>query len=214
MQGEETSPNSVSPQRGLLIVVSGASGVGKNTLCARLLQRIPMHFSISWTTREQRPSEVDGQDYHFRTREEFLHELQHGGGFFEHAEFVGNLYGTPRAPLEDALARGEHVLLDIEIDGAMQVARLAPEAVLIFILPPSFSELRARLLGRGTESPDKIEGRLQRARRDITQAHKFRYMVLNDNIDVAVSDLEAIVRAELLRAERVTNAELSRITES
>lgn len=201
-------------KRGLLIVVSGASGVGKNTLCARLLGRVPMHFSVSWTTRPQRPSEVDGQDYHFRSREEFLAELEGGGGFFEHAEFVGNLYGTPRAPLEAALARGEHVLLDIEIEGAMQVARLAPEAVLIFIMPPSLTELRARLLGRATETPEKIEGRLERARRDIKLAHRFRYIVLNDNIDVAVSDLEAIVRAELLRAERVHDDELQRVLDN
>lgn len=202
------------PQRGLLIVISGASGVGKNTLCARLLRRFPMHFSVSWTTRPQRPGEVDGQDYHFRSREEFLAELELGGGFFEHAEFVGNLYGTPRAPLEAALARGEHVLLDIELAGALQVATLAPEAVLIFVLPPSFTELRARLLRRGTETPQKIEDRLERARRDIKAAHRFHYIVVNDEVEAAVADLEAIVRAELLRANRVGAAELDRVAGS
>ncbi|AFZ67502.1 guanylate kinase [Deinococcus peraridilitoris DSM 19664] len=214
MQAEETPAQIPAEKRGLLIVVSGASGVGKNTLCARLMQRIPMHFSVSWTTREKRPSEVDGQDYHFRTRDEFLAELEQGQGFLEHAEFVGNMYGTPRAPLERALDSGEHVLLDIEIEGAMQVAELAPEAVLIFIMPPSLTELRSRLLGRATESPDKIEKRLQRARRDIRLAQRFHYIVMNDNIDVAVSDLEAIVRTELLRAHRVSERELAHIVDS
>ncbi len=205
---------SAQPQRGLLIVISGASGVGKNTLCARLLRRVPMHFSVSWTTRPQRPGEVDGQDYHFRSRAAFLAELELGGGFFEHAEFVGNLYGTPRAPLEAALARGEHVLLDIELAGALQVARLAPEAVLVFVLPPSFSELRARLLRRGTETPQKIEDRLERARQDIKAAQRFHYIVVNDEVEAAVADLEAIVRAELLRSKRMEMAELDRVAGS
>ena len=202
------------PQRGLLIVISGASGVGKNTLCARLLRRFPMHFSVSWTTRPQRPGEVNGQDYHFRSREEFVAELEGGGGFFEHAEFVGNLYGTPRAPLEAALVRGEHVLLDIELAGALQVAQLTPEAVLIFVVPPSFTELRARLSQRGTETPERIEGRLARARRDITAARRFHYIVVNDEVEAAVADLEAIVRAELLRAGRFGEAQLERVASS
>lgn len=212
MQG--ASLPTLSPKRGLLVVVSGASGVGKNTLCEQLVKRIPMRFSVSWTTRERRPGEVDGRDYHFRSVEEFRHELEHGQGFLEHAEFVGNHYGTPRAPLEAALGSGEHVLLDIEIDGAMQVKRLMPEAVLIFIMPPSITELRSRLVGRATETPDKIERRLERAKRDIQLAHQFHYVVLNDVVERAVNDLETVLRAELLRASRVADEELVAVVNS
>ncbi|MBB6098927.1 guanylate kinase [Deinobacterium chartae] len=202
------APEASPTPRGLLFVMTGASGVGKGTIRARLLERVPMFYSISWTTREQRPGEVDGVDYHFRTREQFEAELLTGAGFLEHAEFVGNRYGTPRAPVEAALARGEHALLEIEVEGAMQVAAAAPEAVLIFIMPPSLSELRRRLVGRATETPERIERRLARAREEILAAHRFRYVVVNDRVERAVADLEALIRAEELRSTRWPQSEL------
>jgi len=193
--------------------MTGASGVGKGTLREKWLANKNVFYSVSWTTREQRPGERDGVDYHFRTREEFEAEMQHGG-FLEHAEFVGNLYGTPQAPVEAALARGQDVILEIEVEGAMQVAAKSREAILVFIVPPSLTELRRRLEGRATETPERIEKRLGRARDEILAAHEFRYVVVNDDVDRAVEDLEAIVRAERLRSQRIPLAALRGIVNS
>lgn len=207
MQGEDPQQ-----QRGLLIVMTGASGVGKGTLRERWLADKDVFYSISWTTRERRPAERDGLDYHFRTREAFEQEMQ-GGGFLEHAEFVGNFYGTPRAPVEAALARGQDVVLEIEVEGAMQVASSTPEAILVFIIPPSLTELRRRLEGRATETPERIEKRLRRAREEILAAHSFRYVIVNDDLDRAVADLEAVTRAERLKAQRLSTASLIHVVD-
>jgi guanylate kinase len=193
--------------------MTGASGVGKGTLRSRWLADKDVFYSVSWTTREQRSGERDGIDYHFRRRDEFETALE-GDGFLEHAEFVGNMYGTPRAPVEEALASGQDVVLEIEVDGAMQVAAKSQEAILIFIVPPSLTELRRRLEGRATETPDRIEKRLRRAREEILAAHGFRYVIVNDDVERAVADLEAVTRAERLRSSRISDAELRGIVNS
>lgn len=195
------SPSSPAPgsRRGLLLVITGASGVGKGTLRERWLAGQDVFYSTSWTTREARPGERDGVDYVFVTPETFL-EKARAGGFLEHAQFVGNHYGTPIEPIEAALARGQDVVLEIEVEGAMQVqGRMGDEAILVFIMPPSLSELRRRLTGRATETPERIERRLARAVGEITQAHAFRYVVVNDDLDRAVRELHAVQRAERAR---------------
>ena len=190
---------SPSPRRGLLIVITGASGVGKGTLRERWLAGQNVFYSTSWTTREARPGERDGVDYVFVTPQTFEAKAQQGG-FLEHATFVGNRYGTPVEPIEAALNRGQDVILEIEVEGAMQVgARMGEEAILVFIMPPSLSELRRRLEGRATETPERIEKRLARAREEIREAHEFRYVVVNDDLERAVAEMHAIQTAERAR---------------
>lgn len=170
-----------------------------------LAQTPSLSFSISWTTRTARASEVEGRDYFFKTREEFERELNdpEGAGFLEHAEFVGNLYGTPRRAVDAMLAAGEDVVLDIELDGAMQVARKVPEAVLILVVPPSLSVLRMRLLRRGTDALPVIRRRLERAVHDMAKAPQFHYVIVNGELHSAVDDLSSIVRSQRLRASRL-----------
>lgn len=198
------------PQRGLLIVMTGASGVGKGTLREKWLKDQSVFYSMSWTTREARSGERPGLDYHFVSAEQFESHAQ-ASGFLEHAEFVGNRYGTPRGPIDEALSRGQDVILEIEVLGAMQVAAHSEEAILIFIMPPSLSELRKRLEGRATETPDRIEKRLARAREEILEARHFRYVVVNDDLDRAVDDLYAIQRAERLKAAHLNDLVLQSI---
>lgn len=182
--------------RGLLIVMTGASGVGKGTLREQWLAGQDVFYSTSWTTREPRSGEVQGRDYVFVTPAEFLDKARQNG-FLEHAQFVGNHYGTPIEPIEAALARGQDVVLEIEVEGAMQVrARMGDEAILVFIMPPSLTELRRRLTGRATETPERIEKRLLRARDEIMQAHAFRYVIVNDDLNRAVQELLAVQHAE------------------
>lgn len=194
-------------RRGILFVLSGASGVGKGTILLSVLgqERDRLHFSVSWTTRDRRPHEIDGREYHFKTRPEFEHELHDptGAGFLEHAEFVGNLYGTPRRPIEDQLAAGMDVICDIELVGAMQVKQLMPQAVFILVVPPNLTELRRRLLRRGTDTLPVIQKRLTRAVEDMTHYPEFDYVVVNDTLHTAVDDLLSIIRAERLRSSRI-----------
>ncbi|WP_102126120.1 guanylate kinase [Deinococcus planocerae] len=200
-QGTAPQPDAASPtlRRGLLLVITGASGVGKGTLRERWLAGQDVFYSTSWTTREARPGERDGLDYVFVTPEVFLDQARQGG-FLEHAQFVGNHYGTPAQPIEAALARGQDVVLEIEVEGAMQVKeRMGDEAILVFIMPPSLTELRRRLVGRATETPERIEKRLARAVGEITHAHAFRYVIVNDDLDRAVAELHAVQRAERAR---------------
>ncbi|WP_119674808.1 guanylate kinase [Deinococcus sp. RM] len=193
------TPLSTPARRGLLLVMTGASGVGKGTLRERWLAGQDVFFSTSWTTRSARPGEQDGVHYVFVSPEAFEEKAQ-ANGFLEHAAFVGNRYGTPIEPIEAALSRGQDVVLEIEVEGAMQVkARMGEEAILIFIMPPSLTELRRRLEGRATETPERIEKRLARAREEIREAHEFRYVVVNDDLDRAVEELVAIQRAERAR---------------
>ncbi|ADR36942.1 guanylate kinase [Oceanithermus profundus] len=180
--------------RGDLFVMTGASGVGKGTLRARLMERVKLHYSISMTTRPPREGERHGIDYWF-VDEATFERTKREGGFLEYATYVDHSYGTPRAPVERALERGEDVLLEIEVQGALQVAEKMPEAQLIFVIPPSLSELRQRLLLRGKDTLEKIEKRLERAREEIALADRFHYVVVNDLLADAVADLERIIMA-------------------
>ena len=191
--------------RGRLFVMTGASGVGKGTVRAKVLERTRLFYSISMTTRPPRPGEVDGVDYYFVDRPTF-EALVREDGFLEYVEYVGHLYGTPRAPVERALSRGEDVLLEIEVQGALQVKRAVPEAVLIFLLPPSLSELKRRLVYRGKDSPEKIQKRLEQAEWEIRNAHLFDYVVVNDVLEEAVADFLAILTAERRRSGRMGEA--------
>jgi guanylate kinase len=191
--------------RGRLFVMTGASGVGKGTVRAKVLERTRLFYSISMTTRPPRPGERHGVDYYFVDRPTFEALLEEEG-FLEHAEYVGHLYGTPKAPVERALERGEDVLLEIEVQGALQVKGKIPEAVLIFLLPPSLSELKRRLVFRGTDGPEKIARRLEQAEWEIRNAHLFDYLVVNDVLEEAVADFLAIITAERRRRERMGEA--------
>jgi len=199
--------------RGLLIVMTGASGVGKGTLREQWLQDQDVFYSVSWTTRTARPGERPGQDYHFVDAGRFLEGIGQAG-FLEHAEFAGNHYGTPRGPIEAALERGQDVILEIEVKGAMQVRQSSKEAILIFIMPPSLTELRRRLEGRATENPEQIERRLSRAREEVLEAHAFDYVVMNDDLTRAVADMHAIQRAERLKSNRLSPRVLSGIVDT
>lgn len=187
---------------GRLFVMTGASGVGKGTVRAKVLERTRLFYSISMTTRPPRPGERHGVDYYFVDRPTF-EALLAQGGFLEYAEYVGHLYGTPKAPVERALRRGEDVLLEIEVQGALQVKEKVPEAVLIFLLPPSLSELKRRLVYRGTDGPEKIARRLAQAEWEIRNAHLFDYVVVNDVLEEAVADFLAILTAEGRRTSRM-----------
>ena len=189
-------------RKGMLLVISGPSGAGKGTLYNRVLRAdADMTFSVSYTTRGPRPGEVDGKDYHFVTEEAFLRELERDG-FLEHACVHGHYYGTPRQPVLDALEQGRSVMLDIDPQGAAQVMEKMPECVSVFILPPSFSELRRRLEGRGTETPEEIERRLRNARGEVEQMGRYQYLVVNDDLETAYKTLQGIVDAEKQRSCR------------
>jgi len=191
--------------RGNLFVMTGASGVGKGTIRGRLLEYHRMYYSISMTTRPPRPGERHGVDYYFVSKAEF-ESTKAKNGFLEWAQYVDDYYGTPRAPVEEALNKGQDVLLEIEVQGALQVQQNIPEAILVFIVPPSLSELRRRLLVRGTDSLSKIRKRLERAEEEIRMAHRFKYVLVNDQLDKAVSDFAAIIQAERLLQPRMSEA--------
>ena len=183
-------------RKGKTFIICGPSGVGKGTVVARLLACDPtLYFSVSATTRSPRPGEIDGKHYHFLTHEQFEAWVQEDQ-FLEHAEFVGNRYGTPRQFIDKAMEQGRDVILDIEIQGAEQVHQKRPDAVRIFIAPPSWDELERRLIGRGTEDMDKVKSRLQRGKEEFLVAKDFDYFVINDTVDRAVEEISAIMCAE------------------
>lgn len=190
--------------KGKLIVISGPSGAGKSTVIAKALAgRTDIRFSVSVTTRPPRQGEVDGKDYYFIDRARF-EQMIADGAFLEHTEYVGNLYGTLAEPIRQALEQGISILLDIEVQGAANVRRTMPEAVTIFLTPPSFSELEARLRARGKDSEEKIRGRLETARGEYTKVESYRYIVINDDPDVAANELLSIITAEKCRtADRI-----------
>ena len=182
---------------GKVFVITGPSGVGKGTLIERLLERITeLELSISATTRSPRPGEVDGRDYHFLAPDEFDRRVE-AGDFLEHATYSGNRYGTLREEVERRLAEGRSVVLEIEVQGARQVREAMPEAVQIFIAPPSPEVLRERLEGRGTDSPEAIEERLRTAETELTARDEFPHVVVNDEVQKATSELEELARDEL-----------------
>ena len=188
-------------RRGKTFIICGPSGVGKGTVVARLLASDPtLYFSVSATTRPPRPGEEDGVHYHFLTQERFEEWVQ-AGDFLEYAQFVGNFYGTPRLYVDQAMEQGRDVLLDIEIQGAEQVHRKRPEAVRIYVAPPSWEELERRLVGRGTEDMEKVKSRLARGREEFAAAKDFDYFVINDTVDHAVDEIQSIMRSEHCRPE-------------
>jgi len=175
--------------RGLLVVIAGPSGVGKGTVHARLRTLLPdSHLSVSATTRPPRPGEREGTDYRFVSTEEF-NRLIHADQLLEWASYADNLYGTPRAAVEEAVAAGKVVLLDIEVQGALQVRQHHPDALLVFLEPPSFDELERRLESRGTEAGEELRRRLIRAREELLQAGEFDLRVVNDDLDACVDEL-------------------------
>ena len=182
--------------KGRSFIISGPSGVGKSTVLSALMEeRKNLYFSVSATTRQPRPGEENGVHYHFLTLDTFREWIAQDE-FLEHAEFVGNCYGTPKKYVYEAMDRGQDVILDIEVQGAMQVAEKMPEVVRIFIAPPSWTELERRLTERGTDTPEKIQGRLARAKEEVKLAGTYDYFVINDSVDNAVRELNAIMTAE------------------
>jgi guanylate kinase len=186
---------------GAVLVISAPSGTGKSSVVHDLSRRVGgLRFSISYTTRARRDDEENGVDYHFVGSERF-HEMREGGEFLEWAEVHGHCYGTARAAVQDVLDAGDDVLLDVDVAGAASVRQALQGAVLVFLLPPSYEKLRARLEGRGTAAQD-LSRRLQNARAEMEQAQKFDYLVVNDVLEDATAALEAIILAERSRRER------------
>jgi len=195
-----TTPDTAAPLQGTLFVVAAPSGAGKSSLVNALLEREPaISLSISHTTRPPRPGEQYGRHYYFVERAEFEREVAEGI-FLEYAEVHGNLYGTSLTTVQGLLAQGRDVLLEIDWQGAEQIRAAKPDCVSVFILPPSRVELERRLRGRGSDAPEVIERRLHNSREEIAHAHTFDYILVNDSFDVALADLQAIVRAVRLRS--------------
>jgi guanylate kinase len=196
-------------RRGILYVMTGASGVGKDTIRQAALPDLEnIFFSISATTRGKRPGEVHGKQYYFYDKADFEKMLTEGG-FLEHADYVGDYYGTPAKPVLDALERGQDVLLELELVGARKVKEKLSEAVMIFIAPPSLLELERRLRGRGTDSEEKIQKRLTRAREEIKAAKEFDYVIVNDMLADSVRDFKSIIYAERAKTEHLSSQDIA-----
>ena len=194
-------------KKGLLFIISGPAGSGKGTIVKRVRELAPFDFSVSATTRNPRVNEVEGIHYYFVTKEEFEKKIAEGE-MLEYAQYVGNYYGTPKKPVEDALDEGKNIILDIEVKGALQVKEKMPEAVMIYVLPPDYETLLARIRGRGTETEEVIQKRMTEARTEIKTFPKYDYVVINrkNGIDKAAEDVLTILRAEAMRTSR--NAEI------
>ena len=182
-----------------LIIFTGPSGVGKGTIVKQLFSEMEkIKFSISCTTREMRPGEKEGVNYFFKSKQEF-EEMIAAGEFLEYAEFVGNLYGTPKSFVDDTLASGNDVFLEIEVQGAIQVMKKCPEALTIFLIPPSLEELERRLRNRGTETEEVLQKRLEKAKEEMKYTGQFKYTVVNDDVDIAVRKLKALILGARLK---------------
>lgn len=189
-------------EKGLLLVVSGPSGAGKGTICKALAEKNDSVFvSISATTRNPRHGEVDGVSYYFKTEQEFKSMIENDE-LFEWAAFCNHYYGTPKENVFKMLNEGKNVILEIDVQGALKVRSKYPDGVYVFILPPSMEELKSRIINRGTESQEVINARLNTARLEFTHINKYNYIIVNDKVEHAVRDLEAIIIAEKSRVER------------
>ena len=188
----------MSHSKGRLFVISGPSGTGKGTICREILKDIRNEFSVSMTTREPREGEEHGREYFFVSHEDFIENIERNN-FLEYATVFDNYYGTPKDIVLKKLEKGRNVILDIDVQGGLQVKEAMPEAVLIFLLPPSLAALRSRLENRGTETPEKIEKRLNKALDEIKFIGEYDYMVVNDVREDAVSDVRSIMTAEASR---------------
>lgn len=189
--------------KGLLLVVSGPSGVGKGTLLGMLLKsRQDCVFSISATTRTPRPGEIDGEHYYFLTNDIFEQWVEEDR-FLEWNKVFDRFYGTPRAPIEAHREAGRHVILDVDVQGGVQLLESAPEAISIFIAPPDLDTLRERLMGRGTETAEQIQSRLLTARSELKYLNHYRYIIVNDELTVACQKIEAIISSEMCRTDRL-----------
>ena len=191
-------------RRGLLLILSSPSGAGKSTLAKRLMAWDPtIRFSISATTRNPRPGEVDGHDYYFRTRDDFETMIS-TGEMLEHAEVFGNLYGSPRAPVEEAMRAGRDTLFDIDWQGGQQIrnSALGRDVVSVFVLPPSIAELDRRLRTRGQDSDEVIAGRMAKSRDEISHWAEYDYVLINDDLDLTFQNLLTVLQAERMRRDR------------
>lgn len=189
--------------RGLLIVLSGPSGVGKGTVCSYLRREHPeLTYSISATTREMRPGEVDGVNYFFLSREDFI-ERKEKGDFLEWAEVYGNFYGTPQAAVEEYLDQGKDVILEIDIQGAMKVKEIFPDGVFVFLLPPSKDELERRIKGRAADTAETIQHRLSCVDEELASIASYQYVVVNGLVGGAAEQIKAIIKAEKCRVSRI-----------
>lgn len=191
-------------QKGLLFILSGPSGVGKGTVRKAIFDQDgnDLKYSVSMTTRKSREGEVDGVDYFFRTREEF-ETLIDTGKMLEHAEYVGNYYGTPLNYVEAMLDNGHDVFLEIEVQGALKVKEKVPEGIFIFLTPPDLKELKSRIIGRGTDSIEVIEERMEKAKEEIEMMSHYDYAVVNDKIENAVANIQAIIASEHCKVSNV-----------
>lgn len=189
-------------ENGLLLILSGPSGVGKGTVVDELIRRNEnITVSVSMTTRAPRAGEVEGESYYFVTREDFLSRMAKGE-LLEHSNHFENYYGTPKAPVSKAMSSGKDVILEIDVNGAFAVKEKMPDSVLIMIAPPSLSDLRDRLKGRNTETAEVIEERIGRAKFELGKAHRYDYVVINDDIEEATIAVETIIAAERLKTSR------------
>ncbi len=195
----------MTDKKGVLIVLSGPSGCGKDTLLSKLTQKNDdVKVSISMTTRSPRGQEIDGVDYYFVSAEYFERKID-GGEMLEYANYAGNYYGTPKAPVDEMLGRGVSVILEIEVQGAEKIRKAYPDAVTVFLMPPSLASLEKRLRSRGTEDEETISHRLFIAEQEIRRAGEYDYVVVNDDLDEAVADFETVINAEKMRLTRNKN---------
>lgn len=191
--------------KGGVFVVAGPSGSGKDTLFKELFKRKPeIKFSISSITRPMRVGEVEGEKYNFITREKFLNMLENDE-LLEYNEYIGNYYGTPKAPVIAAIEKGEDILIEVDVNGAKEICEKLPEAVTVFIMPPSYKELKRRLSGRGTETQELIDKRMKEALNEIARATEFDYIVVNDDINTAVDDIIEVISGSRLMLKRQKN---------